>query len=157
VTVARHALAWLVLWTLAFWLWLLLAGDWNRIEVIAAASGAAVAATVGELARTRAGVRASVPTEWLAKAASAAAMIPIDFAILVWALARTLARRPVEGRFAAHHFPAGGTDPRSLGIRAWSNYVADWSPNSYVVDIDLERQLVLVHDLVPLRASEKPA
>jgi hypothetical protein len=35
--------------------------------------------------------------------------------------------------------------------------IAGWSPNAYVVDIDEESGTVLLHDLVPNRASEEPA
>ncbi|MEN3341080.1 MAG: hypothetical protein V7644_484, partial [Actinomycetota bacterium] len=64
----RHLIPWLATWLTLFWLWLLLAGEWNRQEWIAAASAAAVAATIGEVARTRAGVGVRVPARWLARA-----------------------------------------------------------------------------------------
>ena len=33
----KHVAFWLGWWVALFWLWLLISGDWNRIEVIAAA------------------------------------------------------------------------------------------------------------------------
>lgn len=154
----RHLLPWLATWLALFWLWLLLAGEWNRQEWIAAASAAAVAATVGEIARTRAGVTARVPLRWVAKAWTVPAMVCVDFGIVVWALLASLVRREVvRGTFRAHEFPAGGDDPTSVGVRAWAGVTATYSPNAYVVDLDAERGLALVHDLVPYRESEKPA
>lgn len=153
----KHVLAWLVLWVGLFWLWLLLAGDWNVIEIVAAACAATVAATIGEIARTRAEVRARVPLRWVARAWNVPAMVVVDFGIVVWALARRLAGRPVEGVFRVREFPAGGDDPVSVGVRVWVGLAATYSPNAYVVDVDKERQLVLVHDLVPNRKSEEPA
>lgn len=44
----RRLAAW---WLTLFWFWLLLVGDWNRIEVIGAACGAAVGATIAEIVR----------------------------------------------------------------------------------------------------------
>lgn len=150
----KHVLAWLAMWLALFWLWLLLAGDWNRIEIIAAACGAAVAATLGEIARSRAGVEPRVPLGWIGRAWSVPHQIVIDFGIITWALARSVARRRVvRGEYRAHPFPAH----EGSGVRAWAAWAAQFSPNAYVVEIDPERELALVHDLVPHRPSEKPA
>jgi hypothetical protein len=149
----KHVLAWLAAWLALFWLWLLLAGDWNRIEIIAAACGATVAATIAEIARTRAGVEPRIPLRWFARAWSVPHQIVIDFGIVTWALVRSLIqRRIVRGEFRAHPFPAG----EGPGVRAWATWAAQFSPNAYVVEIDAERELVLVHDLIPNRPSEEP-
>lgn len=151
-------MGWLAFWVALFWLWLLLVGEWNRTEWIAAACAATVAATFGEIARTRAGVQARVPLVWVAKAWNVPLMVFVDFGIVVWALVRSVARREVvRGTFRSHEFPAGGDDPASQGVRAWAAVTATFSPNAYVVEIEQERQLVLLHDLVPFRESEKPA
>jgi hypothetical protein len=69
-------------------------------------------------------------------------------------LVRSLARRSVvRGAFRAHAFPAG----EGPGVRAWAVWAAQFSPNAYVVEIDTDRDLVLLHDLVPNRKSEQPA
>jgi hypothetical protein len=154
----RHLLPWLAFWLALFWLWMLLAGEWNRQEWIAAASAATVAATVAEIARTRAGVHLRVPLRWVAQAWSVPVMVVVDFGIVMWALAVSLLRREVvRGAFRAHEFPAGGTDPQSAAVRAWVGLVATYSPNAYVVDLEPECGVSLVHDLVPYRPSEKPA
>jgi hypothetical protein len=150
----KHVLAWATWWFALFWLWLLISGDWNRIEWIAAACAAAVAATIAEFARTRAAVAPRVPLRWVARAWSVPARIFVDFGIVTWALFRSIVRRPVvRGEFRAHSFPAG----EGQGVRAWAVWAAQFSPNAYVVDVDTERDLVLVHDLVPSRKSEQPA
>ncbi len=154
----KHVFWWLALWLALFWLWLLLAGDWNHIEWIAAASAATVAATVGEVARSRASASARIPLRWLAKGWTAVPMILVDFGILVWALLASAVRREVvRGAFRAHEFPVGGDDPASVGVRVWTSWAATLSPNAYVVELEQERQLVLLHDLVPYRRSEEPA
>lgn len=150
----KHVPAWLAIWLALFWLWLLLAGDWNRIEIIAAACGAAVAATIAEVARDRAGVEPRIPLRWIGRAWSVPHQIVIDFWLLIRALARSaVERRVVRGEYRAHPFPAG----EGSSVRAWATWSAQFSPNAYIVDIDEERGLTLVHDLVPNRPSEKPA
>jgi hypothetical protein len=147
-----HVRAWLVAWIVLWWLWLLLAGEWNHYEWIAAGAAATVAATLGEIARTRAGARAGLPFKHLASVWTVPVFVVVDFGLLLWALARRRA-----GAFRARDFPAGGDDATSIGIRAWTALAATYSPNAYVVEIDPERQLVLLHDLVPYRRSEEPA
>jgi hypothetical protein len=126
---------------------MLLVGEWNHIEWIAAASAATVAATVAEIARTRVGAGVRVPLDWVAKAWTVPAMILVDFGIVMWALFR---RR--RGRLIERPSPATG----SSGIRAWANLTANYSPNSFIVDLDPESRTVLVHDLLPFRKSEEP-
>lgn len=145
--VVRHARAWIAFWLALFWLWMLLVGEWNHIEWIAGASAATVAATVAEIARSRVGAGVRVPPGWVAKAWTVPAMIVVDFGIVMWALVR---RR--RGGFRERPSPATGT----AGIRAWANLTANYSPNSFVVDLDPETGTVLVHDLVPFRKSEEP-
>jgi hypothetical protein len=154
----RHLVGWLLAWVASFWLWLLLAGEWNRQEWIAAAAAATVAATLGELARTLGGVRARVRHTWLVQAWSVPKQVFVDFGLLLWALVLSAARREVvRGRFVARPFPAGGSDAYAVGLRAWIGITATYSPNAYVVELDPDRKLVLLHDLIPSRASEKPA
>jgi hypothetical protein len=80
--------------------------------------------------------------------------IVVDFGIITVALVRSVfRRRVVRGEYRAHRFPAG----KGQSVRAWTTWAAQFSPNAYVIEIDAERELVLVHDLVPNRASEEPA
>jgi hypothetical protein len=151
--VARRAVAWALWWAALWWAFVFLAGDWNRIEWIAAACVATVGATLAKGARALAGVRLGVPLERLLHVPSALAMVFVDFGILVAALVRSLARREVvRGRFVAREYQPGGS-PHD----AWTVLVAGLSPNAYVVNVDDERGVVLLHDLVPNRNSEKPA
>jgi hypothetical protein len=88
-----------------------------------------------------------IPLEWVAKASTVPAMVFVDFGIVMWALVR---RR----RGSLRERPSPAT--RSAGVRAWANLTANYSPNSFVVDLDPERGTVLVHDLLPFRKSEEP-
>ena len=79
-----------------------------------------------------------------------------DFGILVAALGRTLAGRPVRGVFLAKALPAHGPGSEAAFARATAEVAATYSPNAYVVDVDLDRNVALMHDLVRNSASEEP-
>lgn len=151
--------AWTAWWLALFWLWLLLVGDWNRIEVIGAACGAAVVATLAELVRAAARESLQVGVGPLRALPVALVVVPADFAILVWALVRSLVeRRVVRGAFVTRPIDAGPkTTATGRAHRAWTVLVSGFSPNAYVVEIDPDADTVLLHDLVVWRRSERPA
>lgn len=132
----KHVLPWLAGWLALFWLWQLLAGEWNREEWIAGAAAATAAAAAGRFALR-------VPWRAVAASGSVLPQVFVDFAVVMWALARRRGGR-VHTR---------ATDVRDS--RVWINYAAQFSPNAYVIDIDDGR--VTLHDLVPSRKSESPA
>ena len=71
----------------------------------------------------------------------------------MWVLIRSAVRREaVRGEFRTQKLGRS-----TAGTRVWRNLLANYSPNAYVVDIDTEREVVLLHDLIPLRKSEEPA
>lgn len=143
----RRLLAWALWWAASWWLWMLFVGDWNRIEWIGGACAATIVAVLAELARALGGVELRLPWRLLRHTPTAFAMIFVDFGILVAALVR---RR--EGRFVVRDGAPAGDDEV-----AWVSYLATISPNGYVVDVDRERDIVLLHDLVEVRSSESPA
>jgi len=154
----RHLRAWLILWVALFLAWLLFSGDVNRIEVIAAACAATVAATIGEIARTQAGIRAAVPLRLVVPMLRALVQVVPDFGYLVWALVSSILRREVvRGQTKRRAFHDVGDDPRSVGARAVALWSANFSPNALAIDIDRERHESIVHDLIVNRASERPA
>jgi multisubunit Na+/H+ antiporter MnhE subunit len=139
----KHVLPWLAGWLALFWLWMLLAGDWSRTELVAAAA----AATVASLFLRRLPPGLGVTNAW-----SVPTMVFVDFAIVMWALVRSALRREiVRGEFVRRPFRLD--DP---GSRAWAGLLATYSPNAYVVGFDTDREVALVHDLVRNRSSESP-
>jgi multisubunit Na+/H+ antiporter MnhE subunit len=137
-------------WVVLFWFWFLLVGEWDRQELVAAAIAATIGTIAAETARRVAGVSPRVGGGVLARSKGVPVAIVVDFAIVIWVLARSLARRRVVR--GAFHVRRGGTeDP------AWLTWLATLSPNAYVVDVDEQGGTVLVHDLVARRASERPA
>lgn len=154
----KHVFVWVSWWLALFWLWMLLAGEWNRQEWVAAAGAAAIAATLGELARVRTGFAARLPSGAAADVLQALGMVVVDFGILVWALVTSVAhRRVVRGEFVSRELERGSRAARGVGPRAWTALAASYSPNAYVIDIEPETDTVLLHDLLPRRKSERPA
>jgi hypothetical protein len=138
---------------------MLLAGEWNRTEWIAGAIAATLTTALAELAWRAGRLRVAIPARDLASAWSLPAIILLDFGAVLGSLVVSLARgRAPRGTFVVRELRAESHGParRRFGSRAWRAYVATVAPNAYVVDLDEERQLVLLHDLVPLRKSEEP-
>ena len=153
----KHLVPWVGWWLGLFWLWFLLVGEWNHEEVVAAALAAALAATLAEFARMRTGFAARLSWRDLAVLPKALGMVFVDFGILVWVLLLSAARRRVvRGEFVSREVERGSAVTRGVGPRAWAVLVSAYSPNAYVVDLDLEARQVLLHDLVRHRASEEP-
>jgi hypothetical protein len=148
----KRIAGWIVWFVALWWLWMLLVGEWNHYEWIAATAAAFVAATLFEVMRTVTNAVARVPPVWIRRAATVPYQIFVDFGIVTLALLR-----PGGGAFRAHPFEATGDDAADVGARAWADWTANFSPNAIPVDIDREQGLSLVHDLVPNRSSEKPA
>lgn len=130
----KHAAPFLLFFAVLWWLWQLLGGEWSRYEWIAGACAAAIGATLGEIARTRAAAGSAPSWRALAGIPSALGMVFVDFAIVLYAL---VTRRVGSVR------SADADDP----VRA---YLATLSPNAYPID---ERT---VHHLVPNRRSQDP-
>jgi hypothetical protein len=138
---------------------MLMVGSWDWIDGLAGAMVAAVAAGVAECARRAARVQPRAPLERFRTIPMLPLVVVADFGLLIYALGMSIARRrAVRGRYIARDFPAGPkTTPRGAAHRAWTVLVGGYSPNAYVVDIDPDENVVLVHDLVPWRRSEEPA
>lgn len=153
----KHVVPWLAWWLGLFWLWFLLVGEWNREEVVAAAIAATLAATLAELARVRTGFAARLSPRDVRVLPKTLGMVFVDFGIIVWALLVSVARRRVvRGEFVSREAERKSAVTRGVGPRAWTVLVAAYSPNAYVVDLDPDTGRVLLHDLVPHRASEEP-
>jgi multisubunit Na+/H+ antiporter MnhE subunit len=133
----------------ALWLWL--DDTVATPELVVGAVCAAIAATVAQFVLAHAGPRLRMRWSWLRLAWRPVASVVPDLGRLARVLALTLAgRRRRRGRFRAVSFDAGG--PRSgydAGRRVLAKAAGSFSPNSYVVGIDLERDLILVHQLEP--------
>jgi multisubunit Na+/H+ antiporter MnhE subunit len=135
-------------------LWLLLVTV-SVAEVVMGALAAAIAATAAEVVRAQELVRFDPDLRWLLRVRKLPRSILRDCWLLTVALVRHLAGHPVNSGFRAIPFRSGGDDARAATRRALVVPAISVSPNTYVVGIDEDHDLMLVHQLIP--ASKETA
>jgi multisubunit Na+/H+ antiporter MnhE subunit len=127
--------------------------DWVAAGIL----GAVAAVLIAPLIRSRL-FSSRIRLAWLRLVPSVFVNVFVDFWVVSVHLARCVVRRQTSsGAFVARSFQGGGPGRAGSAWRAFVSVMATWSPNSYVVDIDPEHGDRLSHDLVPRRASERPA
>lgn len=156
----RRAVLWITWWLGLLGAWVTLTLSLDPVELAAGAVAAAIAATVAELVRIQDLKTMRVHRRWLLRAVVLPRLILAD----TWTLAAALWRRVVLGRrvkgaFVALPFDPGDADDLyAPGRRALITAAISVTPNTYVVGIDTNRKLILVHQLVPVpraRAKEE--
>lgn len=133
-------------------------GEWTAVDWAGAGATSILAAlltvpmTLDGLFHLRGRLR------WVGELAAPFGQLFIDFGIITAFLARgMIAGRRGTGAFVAREFEAGKKGPEATARRGFVMLAATLSPNSYVIDINAEEDHRLAHDLVPHRASERPA
>lgn len=145
----RARIGWWVAWWVALLgLWLLLVTV-SVAELIAGMIAAAIAATAAEVVQAQGLVRFDPDPRWLLRVWKLPGSIVRDCWLLSVALIRHLAGHPVNSAFRAIPFRRGGDDARSSARRALVVPALSVSPNTYVIGIDEESDLMLVHQLIP--------
>jgi hypothetical protein len=153
--VARRAIAWTLGWTFAAALYLLLIDITDLPELIVGAGAAVLAATGLELAREQGIVGQSVRWRWLLRLHRPLLGVPRDIVVVsAMALLALVRRRPAFGSFRAVRFGGEEDEPRETGRRALAEAAGSLAPNTFVVGIDGERQLILAHQLRPTGGRE---
>jgi hypothetical protein len=151
VGTALFVLLW---WVALFGWWIVLVGTNSGSELIAAGVAAFVAALLATALRRQRLLRFRFEARWLAKTLKVPWNVVRELGIVFWALALHLAGvRHVSSRYRALPFPTGREDAVSAGRRAVASEADAISPNSFPVDMDCERKVVLRHDLDPRHAS----
>lgn len=121
----RRAASLLVWFALCFGFWELLVGTFQLSELVAGVLAAAVAALFAELLRSR-GLLVPFSRDWL-KIVKLAWALPVEFLVVAWALASSLARgQRVRGGWLT--IPYEG-DPAAAAV------IGTASPNAIVVDV----------------------
>jgi multisubunit Na+/H+ antiporter MnhE subunit len=154
LSVRRRAAAWLAWWTLMMSLWVMIDDSLQFDELLAGAGAAAIAAVAAEFAAYQASVRYRVRPEWqlAAEILRLPAEVARDTLTVFGALARTLVTgRAPEGGYA--ELPAGGPPgekgaPPGEAGRVLLTGVRSFAPNTFVLGIDDERGVLVVHRLV---------
>ena len=144
-----------VLWCVALvgW-WVLLVGTNSGLELIAGACAAAVCTLFALGVRRQRLLAFRFESRWLVRALKVPWKVVRELGIVLWALALDLARiRAVRSTYRAIPFPTGRQDAVSAGRRAAASLADAVSPNAYSVDMDIERGVVLRHELDPRHSS----
>lgn len=145
----RRTVGWTLGWIGAGALYLLLIDITSLPELIVGAGAAVVAASGFELARAREETAQRARARWALTTHRALLQVPSDvFAVSLVAVRQLLAPRASVGAFRATSFEAGG-EPESgrRGRRALAESMGSFAPNTIVIGVDDERQLMLVHQL----------
>jgi multisubunit Na+/H+ antiporter MnhE subunit len=141
--------AWVVWWVLLMSFWEILNDSIAPDEVLAGAGAAALAAALAELIAYQAAARFRMRIEWAAPAVYLPGQVLSDTVTVFAALWRRLARgeEPPSG---FRELPARFGDDSDEGVARRVLLVGGRSvaPNTFVLGIDRERDVMIVHQLV---------
>lgn len=114
-----------------------------------AATGAVLLAGAAYLAARHEGIaEARISPRWLGRGGRVIASIPRQIVWVCWqALAQLVAPREARGTLRAVSFRAGGVGSSDVGRRALAEGLGSLAPNTIVIGIDEEHDLLLVHQL----------
>ena len=141
---------WLAWWGALFVLYLLLTCTIAVAEVVVGAVAAALATAAAEVAQNAGGLKRRPRLSWIAKLARLPWRVLVDCGILGLALyRRVFGKEHLEGSFHAIPFAMHGQDAVSVARRAMITASISLAPNTYVVALDRQRNLLLVHQLIP--------
>lgn len=143
----RHWVAW---WVSLLGLYLLLVGKLTWPESVAGALAAALGATGATAAALAGHLHFRPHLRWLRQVAGLPWRVLADCGIVAAALWRAaVRRRPVKGEFRTIPFDPGDESGASAARRALVAAGVSVAPNTFVVVVDREHRVLLVHQLVP--------
>jgi multisubunit Na+/H+ antiporter MnhE subunit len=129
--------------------WVVLDDSIALDELLAGAGAAALAAFLAELVSHQAATRFHMRVEWLGPALRLPGQVVRDTVIVFTALGRRLVRgeQPPSG-FREIPVPFGGPGDEGVTRRALLVGGRSVAPNTFVLGIDSERNVMIVHQLV---------
>lgn len=141
--------AWAAWWVLAGALWLALVDRTEPAELATGAVVAAAAATGAVLVRRRRPVLLRLPSDYTSRAVRALAGQVADLPLLVRVLIRRgIQRRDERGVIVERPFAATRVDDaRDAGERVTAQTLGSFAPGRVVVDVELDRGVLLEHRL----------
>jgi multisubunit Na+/H+ antiporter MnhE subunit len=149
VPLYRRASSWLAWWVLLMGLWVAVDDNIGLAELGAGAGAAVLAALLAELALHQAGDRVVIRIRWLAGAWRLPGQVLGDTVLVFRALARQLmgGQEPPSG-FRELPVRAGGQSNEAVTRRVLLVGANSLAPNSFVLGIDRDRDVMVVHQLV---------
>jgi multisubunit Na+/H+ antiporter MnhE subunit len=155
---ARRIGSWFIWWFLMMSFWVMLDDSVATDELLAGAGAAALAALLAELVTYQAASRFRMRVEWLLPALRLPGEVARDMVIVYAALWRRLAggQQP-DSAFAELPTRFGDDTPEGVTRRTLLIGGRSLAPNTFVLGIDPERDVMVVHQLVAPRRSGPPA
>ncbi|MGH3170959.1 MAG: Na+/H+ antiporter subunit E [Trebonia sp.] len=154
----RRALTWLAWWVLMMAFWVMIDDSLQFDELLAGAGAAAISAFAAEAVAYQADIRIRVRPGW--RAAAEVFRLPghvaRDTLIVFGALVRTLVTgRPPDGGFAEVPVDYGEDTPFGESKRVLLIGARSLAPNTFVLGLDSERDVMVVHHLVRPQGEER--
>jgi hypothetical protein len=116
-------------------------------ELYALAAVAVISGIAFAVSREEESAEASVSPSWLLRAWRPLARVPLDVVLVSrQAVAQLVSPRTRRGELRAVPFK-GGADPGALGRSALTESLGSFTPNTIVIGLDADRELLLVHQL----------
>jgi multisubunit Na+/H+ antiporter MnhE subunit len=131
-------------------LWLLFTDTLSLAELLAGAGASAISATLAEVVQHQTDTHFRMRIEWLVPALRLPVEVVHDTAIVFGALWAFVARGKLPDS-GFHEVPKqwGGESAEGVTRRALTVVGTSAAPNSLVLGIDRDRQVMVVHHLVP--------
>ena len=117
-------------------------------ELYAAIAAVLLGGAAYEAARRQGIALARVSGRWVARGWRVVVSIPRQIVLVSWqALAQLVSPQEARGTLRAVPFHAGENGPSDTGRRALAEGLGSVAPNTIVIGVDTERDLLLVHQL----------
>ncbi|MFC4453880.1 Na+/H+ antiporter subunit E [Deinococcus sonorensis] len=140
---------WIAELAVLFGVWLLFVSKLERAESLIGLVAAGLAALMTAVVRGTDLARFCPPVRTLLQLWRVPLAVVSDTFTVFRALFATLLGKPLPGRISSVRFDPGGDDARSAARRALAVGALTTAPNSIVIEIDRQRGLLMVHELVP--------
>lgn len=129
-------------------LYLLLIDTTSLPELIVLAVAAVLSASAFELAREQRIAQEAIRLRWLRRLYRAVLKAPSDIAVVCGVAVRQLVRpKAANGVFRAVPFRSSEDETIETGRRALAESFGSFAPNTIIVGIDPDRELILAHQL----------
>jgi multisubunit Na+/H+ antiporter MnhE subunit len=145
-----RAATWLTWWVLLTGLWIAVNDSLAVNEVLVGAGAAAVAALMAELVSHQAVVRYRIRAAWLLRATRLPGEVARDTFTVFAVLARTVFTKAPPPHGVLRELPVRYGDDSPLGVtrRVLLTGARSLAPNEFVLGMDPERDVMVVHQLV---------
>ena len=147
--VVRRAGSWLVWWVLMMSLWVMIDDSINTDELLAGAGTAALAAFFAEVVTYQAAARFRMRIDWVVPALRLPGQVMQDMVTVYVALWRRLVHgEQPPSAFEEVPTPFGDDSPEGVTRRVLLIGGHSLAPNAFVLGIDKDTDLMVVHRLV---------